>query len=487
VDGSRLLLVSGGRLLAINAAGVVTVLGENLLHADYLAVSDGWIAMGAGTQVILMDDKAKVRQRLATPGELRGLVLRPGGRVWAAHWMKGLGYFDGTSWHPWTHATGLPTNAVRALVLDRGGRLWLGASQSAVIEVEAAERQIVALKPPALLPATVFADACAAARSRVVATAIDDPTGIEPVLVFNGDVWCPDRYKKNASDGAFVASPDGRWVLSLAFDARNSRSHCDANCSQAQLEYFARAWSLTRHHRQATGSIIKDEMAKPNPMPTTVASSLAISNDGQIAAVTYSGDLFRHQKGVWQKADAADLPWPQDSELLMLRFDSAGALWVQSRISDTGNGVVHHFDGKFWNSWPLERFGGQYAPVMRTTSRGLLLATLGQVSLIESPQLLESDPGVEQGIRRFGKPDGRVSDLAEERADGVWLAYDNDRPGIAYLNSRGQLKRLTGREGLFAEQIVRIALDGEGRLWLQATDGRVGVYDSAALLKGLPQ
>jgi len=482
VDGPRLLLASGERLLAIDANGQTTVLAEPLPPAEFLDARDGHIAWASGEQLLLIEEATGNRRQLTLAGEARGLVLRPGGRVWTAHWMQGLRYFDGTRWHAWTHATGLPDNEARDLLLDRGGRLWLAATQSAVIRVEEAERQIVALEPPALLPAQVFADACAAAQVAPLAAAADRPRGATSTLAFDGEVWCPDAGKDNAEAGALLASPDGRWSLAVAFDGRKAWSQCGQPCSDTQLPYFARAWAMTRYHHDPSGHPVTEIIAPP-ARPTETPRSVAIANDGRIAAATTSTGLYLHQDGRWLKADDDDPPWPRGSELLSVRFDRSGALWMQSRDVRTQTGALHRHDGRRWDSWPLRAFGGDDTPVLRSASRGMLLATRAWAVRVETSRLPERDPGATDGVRRYGEPNAGVYDLVEDGADGVWLAYGIERPGIGHLDASGKRTQFTAREGLFAEHITHLARDREGRLWLRALDGRVAVYAQPALLR----
>lgn len=482
VAGPRLLLASGARLLAIDATGKTTVLADQLPAARYLDARDGHIAWASGEQLLLIEEASGKRQRFDLSGEVRGLALRPGGRVWTAHWMRGLRYFDGTRWHAWTHATGLPDNEARALLLDRAGRLWLAATRSAVIRVEEAERQIVALQPPAPLPAQVFADACAAAQVEALAAAADRPRGATLTLAFDAEVWCPDAGKDNAEAGALLASPDGRWSLAVAFDGRKTWSQCGQPCSDAQRPHFVRAWAMTRYHHDASGHPVTEIIAPPE-RPTETPRSVAIANDGRIAAATTSTGLHLHEDGRWLQADAADPPWPRGSELLTVRFDRSGALWVQSRDARAQTGGLHRQDGQRWDSWPLRSFGGDYTPVLRSGSRGVLLATYSEAARVEAPMLPERDPGAGEGIHRFGAPNGTIDDLVEDGAGGLWLAYGIHRPGIGHLDAGGKRTLLTGRDGLFAEHVTRIARDREGRLWLRALDGRVAVYAQPALLR----
>ena len=58
---------------------------------------------------------------------------------------------------------------------------------------------------------------------------------------------------------------------------------------------------------------------------------------------------------------------------------------------------------------------------------------------------------------------------------------------IDQLASGAGVRVLSSREGLFADDLYAVAVDDEGRIWLQSDAGEVAVYDRQVLLPDLPR
>ena len=59
-------------------------------------------------------------------GDIRALHVDRKGRVWAGSWAGGLSYFDGGEWMTYTTADGLSHNRILSLSEDDEGLLWIG-------------------------------------------------------------------------------------------------------------------------------------------------------------------------------------------------------------------------------------------------------------------------------------------------------------------------------------------------------------------------
>ncbi len=63
------------------------------------------------------------------PNYIISLQVDRDGIVWCGTWGGGLARFDGSSWHNYTTADGLPANHIFMLYLDPQGQLWIGTSK----------------------------------------------------------------------------------------------------------------------------------------------------------------------------------------------------------------------------------------------------------------------------------------------------------------------------------------------------------------------
>ncbi|MBI5091340.1 MAG: PAS domain S-box protein [Candidatus Hydrogenedentes bacterium] len=136
-------------------------------------------------------------------GELiRGIVKAPDGAIWFACWASGISRYDGYTWTTYDESRGLPTNDVRALLLDQEKRLWCGTTEGIAYFDAARWRPI---KPP--LPG------------------LPTPSVLQTYLLKNGAVWFvlentgilqfQPRPRQSAAPAEEVGTrePSGEWSL----------------------------------------------------------------------------------------------------------------------------------------------------------------------------------------------------------------------------------------------------------------------------------
>ncbi|MBI5092931.1 MAG: PAS domain S-box protein [Candidatus Hydrogenedentes bacterium] len=86
---------------------------------------------------------------------VRSIAKTPDGNVWFACWGRGIARADGYTWTSYQEESGLPTNDVRALLLDVGNRLWCGSSEG-IAYFNAGQWRIVSTGLPGLDRPSIF-------------------------------------------------------------------------------------------------------------------------------------------------------------------------------------------------------------------------------------------------------------------------------------------------------------------------------------------
>ncbi len=152
---------------------------------------------------------------------------------------------------------------------------------------------------------------------------------------------------------------------------------------------------------------------------------LAAARDGALWIVTCSGTLFRHERNGFSRAGAAGILGK--GPLCPVLEDSRGVLWAG------------------------------------TEGRGLARVEGGAISLL----------GPETGL-----PHGAVNDLCEAGPDQIWAAT---RGGLALLEGGRVSVVLTSREGLADTNVLSLAREAGGALWIGTAHGGLHSWDGKVL------
>ncbi len=93
-----------------------------------------------------------------------------------------------------------------------------------------------------------------------------------------------------------------------------------------------------------------------------------------------------------------------------------------------------------------------------------------------------------EGVQNFGSGPmaGRttVQAMAADGDGSLWLVHGVFHPGLTLFDGQ-RFGSLSSREGLFADTLQFVAVDAEGRVWLQDQSGEVAVYQRSVLVDAM--
>lgn len=484
VDGDRLLVAGSHGIGAMTALGEWSLLFDHPPGATYVTGAGDWIAAAKDDQIWRWRRGEPQPLHAQFASRVTGLVLQADGRLWSSHWTEGLRHFDGQRWIHWSHARGLLENEGRGLLLDSRGLLWLGGTPTGVIALAAAATRVQALPEPPALPLQRFADGCVAAAALLDGGEEADATlqwlPAAETLAVAGDSWCPYQPESRFQDGHRVLSRNRQHWLQLDYDGRRSYSWCGQPCTPDQARRFAEFWGMRLHRRGADGEVAATTLPLPEPPPRHSPGHAVVGDDGAVWIGTRGGGVYRYQDQQWQQFDGGPLG-REGAEIYLLFIDRHGALWLVRDAKNNSEPLLLRYHEGSWQPWTAAELGASWISAIADSHDGVLLASNGGAIRLR-PQLgwqLERGESPAAEVQRWPLRIGGPRTVAEDPQGRIWVGFDYDPPGIGWLDAQGELQRWTGREGLFAEHIRRLAFDSQRRLWLQASDGKVGVYDEA--------
>ena len=273
---------------------------------------------------------------------------------------KGVARWNGNAWRQWTEADGLPDTAIRALLFDAEGSLWLGAGGRGVYRW-VGYGQVDHWRRADGLPSNVVMSMLQDASGRLWATTregvawFDEPQrrfvplqmpGQQRVrswrlsMIADGDLWWIEN------DQLFTVKAGGATPRLVARDKLLSGALMVRGAYYVFGQTFVERWALTRD----------------GPRRERVADSLpggeratGAAGDGRSDWFITDGQVGRLKDGAWTPLlDTAGVPVPAH---LDLSFDPAGGLWI---FDGTGVGhyAVENGVARQLRRFPLELFGG---------------------------------------------------------------------------------------------------------------------------------
>ncbi len=236
---------------------------------------------------------------------------------------------------------------------------------------------------------------------------------------------------------------------------------------------------MTVHRRAATAAPI----APPEPLPLQSPLGAPLLDDQDAVWVATRGEgVFRHHDGAWRRYGEEAGLGPRNP-VQDLAQDGGGGIWVatqpeylsaEGRYGGTG---LHRRKGGRWRHYgPEQGLGDGGYSALEPLRDGGVAAAGGDGLVTVGPRGLRRFGRAEMGARAF------ATAIAEDAGGHLWLGHGTRAPGITWFDGLA-FRALTTREGLFADRIELIGHDGDGRVWLQADDGRVAVYPRARLVE----
>lgn len=418
------------------------------------------------------------------------VTLDARGGVWFGSWGRGLFCFD-----PATNALrhyasapgGLPDNVILALLADQAGAIWVGTLDHGLARLDPQTGQWAHFPPaaadPYALPHHSVHDLLEDRQGNLwVATG--GGVAVRAPLANHFQSWGPERW------GPRVVPPGQRPPEPSAL-LEDHAGRLWLGTYGRGLVRFDAATGQSRHY--------------PLPPRPGHPEDAVFNPRNLIDALA---------------EDRAGLLWV-GTDVGLLRFDPAREQWLSPPPAPTEYGFLHEWaisallpdrQGRLWVScyqrgltrydpatghW--QRFGTtggtSAADTLIRGTRGLALAPNG--SLWAAGYCLTHVPsGARRGNRlppdgRRGPVDPTLHAVLVDSGGTVWTG--SQRRGVARLDPRtGQLSRYGRDDGLAAELVNTLCLDGRHRLWI-GTNGGLSVREPAGGLRtftpadGLPE
>jgi ligand-binding sensor domain-containing protein len=215
-----------------------------------------------------------------------------------------------------------------------------------------------------------------------------------------------------------------------------------------------------------------------DPLPAEApGSDFILDSKGRLWVGTRGDGLYRYDGSGWRRfAEEARL-YPRNL-IWQMAEDAEGSIWAASNpqfIKEKGyeNPNLHRWRDGIWKHWSPDDGLGYWTAecVLPMKSGAVAVGTNGGLSILD-----------ERGLRTYKREEMTAShfveSLSEDAKGRLWITHLYWGNG-ATLFDGVQFNTLDSRDSLFADRLRASAHDGEGRVWLVADDGRVGVYDPA--------
>jgi ligand-binding sensor domain-containing protein len=457
--------LEAGRVLALATAADGTLLvggSQGLWRCDHRSCHPTWRSEAAvraiapqpggglwlGTENGLVElgaDGRELRRELAGD-TITAIAAGPAGEIWVGTWNRGLLHSGAPgAWASLGFRQGLAADEVTFLVLDARSVLWVGLYSAGVARAPAATlapwMAANASRAAARLPDVgVFADACAATESLLGRPGASGEVALEhadgrTLAFLKGELVCPrlPGYRRE----------DGTWAF---IEDECLRRRDDGDC--VPLPAALRAGS---------------------------GSKLFLDRLGRLWLSAGGGLHILEESGTWAHRGGVAL---EDTGITALREDAEGAIWV---------GTYPPYDpvaGAFRQP-SLIRLESDSTTAYGVAD-GLPAAGVQVIEpLADGDVLVGTNGGLARAGRAGVRPVGAfqphfVNDLTRDARGRLLIAHLFWGEGLTVLDG-GETRRWTSREGLFADRLAAVALDGEGRAWLVDDEGRVGVYAGSLL------
>jgi signal transduction histidine kinase/ActR/RegA family two-component response regulator len=243
-----------------------------------------------------------------------------------------------------------------------------------------------------------------------------------------------------------------------------------------------------------------DTWTSENGFPGTTVQSIVQTQDGYLWFGTVEG-LVKFDGVHFTVFDKAELS-TSTANILFLREDSRGALWIGTR----GGGVVRYQNGKFQTFTTQNGLANDmvwYIQELRngdlwfSTEKGINIYHEGKFSLLATEFRNEFVWSIFQDSHRniwLGSDENGLLEIKNEKeiaykhsdglaGDGVFCIAE-DKDGALWVGTRtglsrykdGKFTNFTTRNGLSSNQIYSLLIDRDGVLWIGTYDGGINRY-----------
>lgn len=414
----------------------------------------GKLLVGTSNGIIELSPRGVVTDRLLAGEVITSIVEDKDKNLFVGTRQHGLFYWNGASWFHAAAKEGL-VSRIDTLLLDSIGRLWVTASGDGLLVAAASRARSWMEKFPEALSGEqfsepkIFPSACDAAAGILKGVTLSRNISIEvldgtPHVFFDGHQVCPKGNGYRRKDG-IVVTQDG--------------------------------WSLTvfRERARETIEIPKEYAADKN-------TAMLLDSKDRLWIGTSDFGVYLHADKKWSV-------FGREQRLLNNRIrriheDESGKIWIASNPSFdrtsrrySGDPVNVFSDSSVSSFSPATNFGSWIAnDIVELSKKRMLFATQNGFTIIHKD-------GQNINFSAHEKIDPIYTFRAVLDGEGVvWFAHQFFGDGLSWFDGKN-FYHAAKKDGLFAEKIVDIAHDRQGRVWLMRSTGQVGVYPRAYLQK----
>lgn len=350
---------------------------------------------------------------------IRALAQTPDGYLWVST-MRGLSRFDGSRFQDFSppNIGDAPNHAVRALLVDHAGRLWLGQDQGVVVCVMPGKDRIFTPK-----------DGLPAARVR---TMIEDGEGA---------LWITYPGSRGVA-----RIKDGVVACFVAGDELPNSDTCQLAADAAGQVWFTEGNKVGIFREGRFQTLLRlDERA----------TSLAAARTGGIW-ITTATRLLKYKDG-GKVEEHGNLPRPGMGQGIMLE-DRTGAVW----IGNTFDNGLFRYDGSGFQLVPTSY--PQITCLLEDREDNLWVGTQGGLNRLR-PLALD--------LLHVGKdsPPPSVRSACEDAAGSLWMVTDE---GLLWHRQGTEQMNVTARTDWPGGQATCVTADHVGGVWIGTR--RNGLY-----------
>jgi diguanylate cyclase (GGDEF)-like protein/PAS domain S-box-containing protein len=450
-------------------------------------------------------------------GSVNALAQTPDGYLWVGTY-DGLARFDGNRFEVFRPGTtpGLQSAAIRAMLADRRGRLWIGTGGGGVSvrETDGSIHQLAATGGWLVRALAEAADGTIWIGTSARGLAKSSPRG-EVTSVARGELDSVTALLADR-DGALLVGTDGHGLWRLGAERGSSPLRLDTGGASVVVSLFrdrrGELWAGT------AGSGLLHEVAgrfvsvSATDLGSSTVSALCEDGSGSLWIATGSGGLVRRRgSGFERYSRATGLPHDVLSALLE---DREGALWVgmaaaglvrlqgasfstlgaaDGLADETVYSVAEGPAGSLWvaaaggtlsyrNGSRLTRFTSVALPAIpeRTPLRSLAFSPNGDLWVgTYGGGVLQRSGGVwRRHTEAQGLPNDHVRTVMVDAAGTVWAATIR---GLGRYRD-GAWVTFDRRQGLPSASFIALAAGAGGTTWFGMDGGGLGRMDADGTL-----
>lgn len=405
------------------------------------------LLLGTNDGIALVSRSGVVEDRLI-PGKKVTAIQRNGSQkgYWVATKGSGLRFWNESRWFHVGEAVGLG-DWVTSLHLDQKDRLWLGVEGKGVFLspradaakwiASASETEATGFQPQ------VFADACDAADTIIPGVSVSDDIAVESldgrgVVFVRGRQQCPKGVGYRRKDGTVV---------------------------------LLNGWNATVYLAKS-----RQQLVIPEQIPADAAKVVLLDSKNRLWLGTEDRGVFRiDAENRWYAYGAKE--GLGNNPVSSMIEDADGRIWLgtvppldkERKIYHNAN--LHLFSDDNWYHFDPRNGLVQISThaLSYTRKKQLLVGTHGGFSIVD-PQGNVTNYGPKQGLDPY-----YVQTISQDRQGRIWLGHQYFGNGLTWFDGKN-FHHSDQTNGLFNDRVEVIAHDRAQRIWVIATNGRVGVY-----------